>query len=241
MILKIGHRGASGYEPENTLKSFKKAISLGAEMVECDAHLSKDNQIVIIHDATVNRTTNGKGKISQLTLAEIKKLDAGKGEKIPILEEVINLIRGKCNLNIEVKEPEEATKIAKIIVKEKFVENTIVSSNNQETLLTIKTINPNIKTALVFYSTKTNWGQVLFDLLCLLFLPITKRIIIKKAKEAKVKTINLGKPLATRGMIKFLHKNGFLVNVWTVNKIKEIERFKIKGVDGIFSNYPDRV
>ncbi len=241
MVLKIGHRGASGYEPENTLRSFKKAINLGAEMIECDAHLSKDNQVVIIHDATVNRTTNGRGKISQLTLKEIKKLDAGKGEVIPILEEVINIIKGKCDLNVEIKETKVAIKVAKTIIKEKFLENSMISSNHPKSLLSIKTINPDIKTALVFYSTKTNLGQVLFDLLALLFLPITKKIIIKKAKKAQVKVINLGKPLATKGMIKVLHQNGFLVNVWTVNKIKEIERFKKKGVNGIFSNYPDRL
>ena len=241
MVLKIGHRGASGYEPENTLRSFRKAISLGAEMVECDAHLSKDNQIVIIHDPTVNRTTNNKGKISQLTLKEIKKLDAGKSEKIPTLKEVINVVRGKCDLNVEIKETEVAMKVAKTIIKEKLLENSIISSNHPESLLAIKTINPNIKTALVFYSTKTNWGQVLFDLLCMVFLPITKRIIIKKATKAQVKWINLGKPLATTGMIKFLHQNNFLISAWTVNRTKEIARFKKKGVDGIFSNYPDKL
>ena len=205
--------------------------------MNCDT----DNQIVIIHDPTVNRTTNNKGKISQLTLKEIKKLDAGKSEKIPTLKEVINVVRGKCDLNVEIKETEVAMKVAKTIIKEKLLENSIISSNHPESLLAIKTINPNIKTALVFYSTKTNWGQVLFDLLCMVFLPITKKIIIKKAKKAKVQTINLGKQLATKGMIKILHQNGFLVNVWTVNKVKEIEQFKKKGVNGIFSNYPDRL
>ena len=92
-MLKIGHRGAPRNEPENTLRSFKKALSLNVDMIECDVHLTKDGQVVVIHDPTVERTTNGKGKVKGFTLKEIKRLDAGKGEKIPTLEEIVKLDR----------------------------------------------------------------------------------------------------------------------------------------------------
>jgi glycerophosphoryl diester phosphodiesterase len=91
MIIE-GHRGVAGLEPENTLRSFQKAIELGVDCVECDLHLTKDRHLVVIHDSSVDRTTNGQGLVEEFTLADIKKLDAGKGEKIPALQEVLDLI-----------------------------------------------------------------------------------------------------------------------------------------------------
>ena len=131
-MLKIAHRGASGYEPENTLRSFRKAIELNSDAIELDVQLTKDHKLVVIHDETVNRTTNGKWKVSELTLKELKKLDAGKGEKIPTLEEVIKVCRNKCKLNIEIKELNSVKKVIEIVVKERFVKQTIISSNHKE-------------------------------------------------------------------------------------------------------------
>jgi glycerophosphoryl diester phosphodiesterase len=238
-MIRIGHRGACGSEPENTLRSFRKAIQLKVDMVECDAHLTKDNQVVIIHDDTVDRTTNGKGKVSELTLKELKKLNIEKKEKIPTLEEVISVCKNKCKLNVEVKGVKPAKKVTEIIVKDNFVKQTIISSNHKESLLEAK--KKGIKTALIYWATKTNWGQVLFDITHLLFLPITKQLILKKAKEASASTINLAMPLATKSMINFLHKNKLKVNVWTVNKKSDIEKIKKRNADGCFSNFPERI
>ena len=102
-MLIIAHRGASGYEPENTLRSFRKAIGLKSDAIELDVQLTKDNKLVVIHDETVNRTTNGKGKVKDLTLRELRKLDAGKGEKVPTLEEVFNLVKRKVKIHVELK------------------------------------------------------------------------------------------------------------------------------------------
>jgi len=239
MLLKIGHRGAMGYEPENTLRSFKKAIEQGVDMVECDAHLTKEGHVVIIHDDTINRTTNGKGKVSDLTLKELKEFDAGKKERIPVLQEVIKVCKGKCKLNVEVKGIKPAKKVTEIIVKEKFVKQTIISSNHQESLLEAK--KKGIETALIYWATKTDWGQVIFNLSRILIMPITKRLILRRARNANVGVINLSMHLATRGMINFLHKRGFKANVWTVNDADDIEKMKELGVDGIFSNFPDRI
>ena len=238
-MIKIGHRGACGHEPGNTLRSFRKAIALKVNMVECDAHLTKDNRVVILHYGDVSKSTNGKGNVSDLTFKEIRKLDAGKREKIPTLEEVIKVCKNKCKLNIEIKGVKPAKKVAEIIVKENFVKQTIISSNHKESLLEAK--KKGIKTALIYWSTKTDWGQVLFDVSRLLILPITKRLILKRAKEANVDIINLAMPLATKGMIKFLHENKLKVNVWTVNKKKDIEKIKKRNADGCFSNFPERI
>jgi len=103
-MLKIGHRGAKGYEPENTLRSFQKALELNVDAVELDVRRTKDGAIVVIHDAEVDRTTNGKGLVSELTLKEIKELDIEKGEKIPTLEEALDFLDKKVKIFIELKE-----------------------------------------------------------------------------------------------------------------------------------------
>ncbi|RLG46262.1 MAG: glycerophosphodiester phosphodiesterase, partial [Thermoproteota archaeon] len=104
----VGHRGASAYEPENTVRSIRRAFEMGADAVEVDARVSKDGHVVIIHDETVDRTTNGTGLVSELSLEEIRALDAGKGEKIPTLQEVLEEIRGKGCLFLEIKVDEAA-------------------------------------------------------------------------------------------------------------------------------------
>lgn len=102
-MLRIAHRGASGYAPENTLAAFKKALEFDIDVIELDVHLTKDNHLVVIHDKTVNRTTDGKGKVADKTLAELQKLDAGNGEKIPTLQEVLDLVNRKALVSIEIK------------------------------------------------------------------------------------------------------------------------------------------
>ncbi len=104
MARTIGHRGAGFLEPENTLRSFRKAIELGVNYVEFDIRRCKSGELVVIHDETVNRTTNGKGAVAELTLQELKKLDAGKGENIPALQEVIDCCRGKVKMQAELKD-----------------------------------------------------------------------------------------------------------------------------------------
>jgi glycerophosphoryl diester phosphodiesterase len=99
----VGHRGACAYAPENTLQSFAKAIELGCDRAELDVHLSSDNVPVVIHDSTLERTTNGKGLVANLTLAELKALDAGSGQQIPTLREVMDFCRNKISLQIELK------------------------------------------------------------------------------------------------------------------------------------------
>ncbi len=101
----MGHRGAKAYEPENTLRSVRKALDLGVQAVEIDIHLSRDGRLIVIHDATVDRTTNGKGRVSDLSWKELRRLDAGLGEPLPVLEEVVALVRGRAHLFIELKDP----------------------------------------------------------------------------------------------------------------------------------------
>ncbi len=119
IMLKIGHRGAKGYEPENTLVSFQKALDLHVDGIELDVHLSVDGEIIVIHDETIDRTTNGKGFVNGLSLQELKAfLIEGKHE-IPTLEEVFDLVNQKCFINIELKSHDVTDKVVALI--EKFV------------------------------------------------------------------------------------------------------------------------
>jgi len=203
-MLKIGHRGACGYEPGNTLRSFRKAIELNVDMVECDAYLTKDNRVVILHYSDVSKTTNGKGQVKDLTLKELRKLNAGKGEKIPTLEEVIKVCRNKCKLNVEIKKMNSAKKVAEIIVKERFVKQTVMSSNHKESLLGAK--KKGIKTALIYWSTVTDFGQILFDISRVLILPITKKLILKRIRG--MKDILNGKKSKKNGRKRRSRRNG---------------------------------
>src|SRR5258706_13630430 len=116
-MLKIAHRGASGYEAENTLAAFKKALEMHVDMIELDVRLCKSGEPVIMHDAKVSRTTDGQGKLSALTLSELKKLNAGKGEKVPTLEEVLTLLGKKVKLNVNIKEKRVIAATVELITK----------------------------------------------------------------------------------------------------------------------------
>jgi glycerophosphoryl diester phosphodiesterase len=149
--LNVAHRGASAYEPENTLRAFRRAIELGADMSELDAHLSKDGHVMIMHNATVEKTTNGRGAIREMTLAELKRLDAGKGEQIPTLPEVIELVRGKNGLYIELKGEGTPPAVVRIVREQNFTDRrqVIVGSFLAPLVREVKELAPEIATSLL--------------------------------------------------------------------------------------------
>ncbi|HOS41511.1 MAG TPA: glycerophosphodiester phosphodiesterase family protein, partial [Spirochaetota bacterium] len=114
-FLVIGHRGACGYEPENTLRSFEKAIALGAHMVELDVHRCRTGELVVIHDNRLERTTNGSGYVAEKTLDELRALDAGGGERIPLLREVVERVGVRAAINIELKGAGTAGPVSELI------------------------------------------------------------------------------------------------------------------------------
>lgn len=128
MIHTIAHRGASAYEPENTLRAFARAIDMGATLIELDVHLSRDGHLVVIHDADLARTTTGTGRVSDLTLEEIQRFDAGLGEHVPTLAEVIDRVRGQVQLYIELKGQQTPAAVVTTLQAKDFVEQAIVGS-----------------------------------------------------------------------------------------------------------------
>ncbi|MCB4792700.1 MAG: glycerophosphodiester phosphodiesterase [Elusimicrobia bacterium] len=227
MLLKIGHRGACGYEPENTLLSFKKALALGADMVELDVHLCKSGELVVIHDDSVDRTTNGKGKVILKNLSELKTYDAGKSEKIPSLTEVIELINRKAKINIELKEKNSVEKTL-AVVKE-YV--TIKGWSYNDFLFSSFDLN-------ILYSLRELSGEK-----ARVALLIDKIVpdIPKIAVDLDLFSINIEKCIATQGFVNEMHLISLKVMVWTVNDVNEMKLYTDYGIDGIFSDFPDRI
>jgi len=218
-MLRIGHRGARAYAPENTLTSFKKAIELGADAIELDVRRTKDNQIVVIHDADVKRTTNGKGLVKDLTLQQIKQLSTEKSQKIPTLEEVLDFIKStKVKVIIELKETEFEEKVLSTIKSLRMDKQVIISSFLEEAILKVRELDPEVETGLI-YAKHSN--------------PIKAALALKAnyliALYRFVHTANVEKA----------HQNGLKVIVWTINCPEEAATFAKKGVDGIASDKPD--
>ncbi len=220
-MLIIGHRGAAGYEPENTLRSFQKALELSVDMIELDIHSSKDGQLMVIHDNTLSRTTNGHGLVSAYTKKELQHLDAGRGEKIPTLDDVYECVAGKARINVEVKAPHIEKKVVDWLREHNAYDQILVSSFNQEALLTINGYEPRIKTALLFEGIPYNLSELLAEL--------------------RVVAYNPSKDFLLPEHITIAHNQGCDVYVYTIDEPDEISCWKSHGVDGIISNYPDRI
>lgn len=149
MIHNNAHRGASAYEPENTLRAFERAIPMGATLLELDIHLSREGHLMVIHYAEVSRTTNGVGYVSDMTLKQIKELDAGKGEQVPTLTEVIDLARGRAKLYIELKGQRTPDPVVEMLNSMAFVDQVIVNSFYPLLIQKTKSLDPMIHTSML--------------------------------------------------------------------------------------------
>jgi len=217
---KIGHRGATGYELENTLVSFEKAIELNVDGIELDVHLSSDGELVVIHDDTIDRTTNGRGFVNQFNALELKK------NGIPKLIEVLELINRNCFVNIELKGIGTAKPV--VVVIEFFVSNKnynyndfLVSSFDWKMLVDIQLVNPKIRIGVLT-------EESIEDTLAF-------------AKKTNAFSIHPDYRLLTKDNVALMQENGFKVFPWTVNSIEDIHKIKSFNVNGIISDFPDRI
>ncbi|OOG77388.1 glycerophosphodiester phosphodiesterase [Flavobacterium sp. A45] len=225
-ILKIGHRGAKGYEPENTLISFEKAIEMGADGIELDVHLSQDGHLIVIHDETIDRTTNGKGIVNQLTLQELKSFKINEKYTIPTLEEVLDLVNQRCFVNIELKNQDTAEKVVQLI--EHYISNKnwnqthfIVSSFDWNTLQQVRFLNENIRIGVL---TETDLD-----------------LAISFSRFMKAEAIHPDFQLLTDEYTAKIQEKGIQVFPWTVNEIEDVERMKSFKVDGIITDFLERI
>lgn len=223
---KIGHRGAKGYAIENTLESFQKAIELNVDAIELDVHVCKSGELIVFHDFTLERLTNGLGEVAKFTLEQLKKLKITEKQTIPTLEETLHFIDKRCKVNIELKGRNTAEPTSKTI--EAFVKNSgwnysnfIVSSFQYEELATFSKLNTTIPLAVL---TQASVQQA-----------------IDWAIEFKATHIHPHFSLLTTDNCNFAIEKGLKINTWTVNDVLDIEHVKRFTIDGIISDFPDRI
>ena len=225
-MLKIAHRGAKAYEPENTLQAFQKALDLNSDGIELDVHLSSDEQIIVIHDETIDRTTNGKGLVNSFSLAELKSFLIDGKYQIPTLNEVFDLVDKKCLINIELKGLATPNKVVALIeeyISEKNwnYNNFIISSFDWNMLQETSNLNPNIPIGVL---TEEDLSKALAF-----------------AEKIKAKAIHPDFQLLNTENVSEIQKKGFLVLPWTVNSKEDIQKVKNYKVNGIISDNPDKI
>ncbi|HMK46027.1 MAG TPA: glycerophosphodiester phosphodiesterase family protein [Methanocella sp.] len=220
-FMVIGHRGAAGYEPENTLRSFRRAIEIGVDWIELDVRRTADGHLVVMHDDTIDRTTSGHGKVSETSLYDLKRFDAGKGERVPTLQEAIDLSKGRAKLIIEIKQEGTETEVVDIIGKNDLVEDTIVSSFFYNSIRRVKEISTGIMTAAIASKLPIDFHRLHNDYLA--------------------DSVFLRKDIVSRDIVDEAHRDGFLVCVWNLDDSREVGKYADMGADFLSSNYPDRL
>ena len=231
MSLIYGHRGASGHAPENTLEAFRLAMDMGADGFELDVHLSKDGQLVVIHDETVDRTTDGTGLVRDLTLEQLKALDASngmdayRGAKIPTLGEVFDLVRDTHHIvNVEIKTDEwfyeEIEEKCLALAKEKGVEDRVIySSFNHFTLMKMRALEPDAKLGMLFGDIMIAPWEYAKQLSVEYLHPMKMNIYVPGSAEQTLKA-------------------GYGINMWTINDPQTMA-LCLQEDAGIITNYPD--
>ena len=244
----IAHRGASGYAPENTISAIQRALDFGVDMIDIDVRMTKDREIVLMHDATVDRTTNGMGLVKDMTLAEIRELDAGlkfdskfTGEKVPTLREALDLIDGRAVALIEIKHEQEhhegiAKRLVEIIQKERNgYEWCILQSYEPDYLEIIHEEDPHVQTK------KLLVGEDSAPLIA--FYVETKVQLGRATKNDEEKLEALNPPFETLSAKRIfrMHARGFKVYTYLVNEEEDMVKMLNAGVDGIITDFPDRL
>jgi glycerophosphoryl diester phosphodiesterase len=221
----FGHRGACGHEPENTIRSVRRALELGADGVEVDVYFA-DGQLVVIHDDTLKRTTNGHGCVMKKSFAYLRSLDAGLGEKIPTLAEIFDAVNRRAVINVELKGPHTAAPVAALIeeyVKQRgwSYENFLISSFDHAQIREAIQLCPAIRIGALI--DKMPRGPAQFP------------------EALGAWSLHASKRCVTPELVADAHQRGLKVFVYTVNEPKEIAAMRALGVDGVFSDFPERV
>ena len=220
-VMRIGHRGAAGHAPENTLVSIEKAISLGADLVEVDVRRTSDGHLVIIHDKRVDRTTNGAGLVVGMSLCALRELDAGAGQRIPTVEELLRIAEGQVGLILELKVNGLAEQVCKTVRLSGFTGQVIYASFIHDEVRSIREADPRTMTMALF-------GRL-------------PRDPVMAAQNAKATHIGFSYITVTKPLVETCHHRGLVVFVYTVNDRQDIKEVMSLGVDGIVSDFPDRL
>ncbi|MEV2213507.1 glycerophosphodiester phosphodiesterase family protein [Streptomyces sp. NPDC050997] len=216
-FLTIGHRGVMGVEPENTLRSFVAAEQAGLDVIELDLHLSKDRALVVMHDADVDRTTDGTGPIAEQTLDELRALDAGLGERIPVFEEVLDAVG--LPLQAEIKDLAAARALAEVMERRNLTARVEVSSFHDEAIAEISRLLPGVRTALIGSRYGTD--------------------IVERAVEAGATTVCLNIRRLTLEVVENARKADLRIIGWVVNTQDQLRLVRALELDGATTDYPE--
>ncbi len=217
-VVIIAHRGASSEKPENTISAFQRAIDLDADMIELDIHETLDQELVCIHDYDVTRTTDGIGLISEMTYEQLTSLNAGDGECIPLLSDVLDLCRDKIDVNIELKIMDIEKELLELVEKKDMLDNVLFSSFYHETLIILKESCPNCKTAILYESPISN--------------------VVSYASSMQASAINPLHSLISSDLVEDAHSSQLSVYPWTVNDCDTAHRMLEYKIDGVISDNP---
>lgn len=228
--LIIAHRGASAYEPENTLRAFELAIRQGAQMIELDLHATSDNQVVVIHDPILHHTTNLTGRVDQLTLTEIKQADAGKGERIPTLEETLDLTRGKVRLYLEIKDPRAAAETMRTIRARRCQDEVMLASFDIDLMRRLGDEARDIELGVILGNETLNPAVRFREAFPWIAL-----------RRINYQTLCMQVELCFGYLARRTMARGKKLYVWTANEERQFARMTELGVDGIVTNFPDRL
>ena len=219
MVKIMGHRGAKAYEPENTLRSVRRALEMGVDAVEIDVHLSRDGVLTVIHDDTVDRTTDGTGAVNNLRWEELRRLDAGMGERLPRLEEVAELVRGRARLFIELKDRQAVAALAAYFrQRQGFGEATVISFWHPA-VKALRELEPRIATGVLLVGHPVDAPAM--------------------ARAAGAQALMLNYAYVTPELTDAAHGAGLAVYAWNIDTVAEFLPFVDMGVDGVGSNKPD--
>lgn len=228
------HRGARRTAPENTLPAFRRALEMGADGIELDVHRSRDGRLVVIHDFSLAHTTDGRGLCTDYTAEELAQLDAGShfgrafaGTPIPTLDDVLDLVDGRCTINVEIKSEspdggDAAPLVAGTIRARNLYDRVVVSSFNPVTLIQMRWLDPEIALGLLF-------DQPLP--------PFLRRAWFTPILQPQAIHPEAG--LVDAGLMEWARRQGCAVNVWTVNDAHEARRLAALGVDALITDVPD--
>lgn len=221
MILRIGHRGARGHAPENTLAAIEQGIALHAHMVEFDVQATRDGQLVLLHDATLDRTTNGHGPIAHKLWNDVKGLTAHDGQPLPLLADALRTASGRIGVMIEIKAEGIAQQICRTVQEAQFSGPVIYASFLHDEVLAVRRIEPHAQTLALIEA-----------------IPVNRTAF---AQDAQATHAGVAFETLTPSFLNALHDRSLRVFVYTVNEPADIQTAKTMGVDGIISDYPERL
>jgi glycerophosphoryl diester phosphodiesterase len=221
MVKIMGHRGAPADEPENTLRSFRRALAVGVAAVELDVQLTRDGRLAVIHDETLDRTTNGKGRVKDFTLTDLQRLDAGRGEPVPSLEEVFDLVQGQAHLVVELKHPEAAGALLHFFRERRAFGSATVISFWHPAVKALKETEPRLATGVLMVGCPAD--------------------PVGLARAARADTLVLNYRYVDQQLVDAAHRQDMRVIVWNIDAPEILDPYLAMDLDGIGTNRPQEI